>query len=697
MTVTAPAERERPGGAGPSGIVPAGRNAAIDGLRGFALLGMLAWHAEVGWIRGGFARMTIFFVLSGFLAAQSYCRLREREPQGAFRRFWMRRARRLLPTTLLGVAVAIVVTVTIGTTEARRDVAGDVAATLGNVANWRFIAAGRPYGALFERPSSLQHYWSLAVEEQCFWALPIVLALCGLGVDRLTGSARARGEARQRRLVLLGAVGLGLIPVLVRLDPDTVYYGTHVRGAEFLVGVWLGLWLAPEADGRLSRDRVRLLRWAGPVGLASLAIVMLTIDRDHSWLYRGGLGLFALPAAAAVGGAAIAAPVLRSVLGWPLFRLPGRWALSIYALHWPLFQVLDRWAGHWSAAPLVAAKFTVALAVGAAAFRWFEQPLSFPVARAASGSGAARLWSRDRVALAGFATVAVALLLAGALVHRPAPVIDFDAAQDAAAERQLSVALPPASRPAAPDGSDGATTLPIEDPQRVAVFGSSSGLLLGFTMGGWVREHPGWVDVGGDTGLGCGFLYGGRRVEPRNDRPEGELLAPGPECDWRVRWPLALERGRPTLAIVIPGRWDITDWSLDSGASGNLEDPAFAAMVGAQVGDALDLLHEAGAARVVVTTVPLTGPGESGTVVDEREFPGDRPERIAAFNRLVRAVAADRPFVRVVELAAWADALEPQRHALLFPDGIHTNEEQGPIVWSEFLGPAIDSLVWPRP
>ncbi len=56
---------KRPGGAGPSGIVPAGRNAAIDGLRGFALLGMLAWHAEVGWIRGGFARMTIFFVLSG--------------------------------------------------------------------------------------------------------------------------------------------------------------------------------------------------------------------------------------------------------------------------------------------------------------------------------------------------------------------------------------------------------------------------------------------------------------------------------------------------------------------------------------------------------------------------------------------------------------------------------------------------------
>ncbi len=66
--------------------------------------------------------------------------------------------------------------------------------------------------------------------------------------------------------------------------------------------------------------------------------------------------------------------------------------------------------------------------------------------------------------------------------------------------------------------------------------------------------------------------------------------------------------GRPTLANVIPGRWDITDWSLASGASGNLEDPAFAAMVGAQVGDALDLLHD-GAARVVVTTVPLTGPG----------------------------------------------------------------------------------------
>ncbi len=40
------------------------------------------------------------------------------------------------------------------------------------------------------------------------------------------------------------------------------------------MGVWLGLWLAPEADGRLPRDRVRLLRWAGPVGLAWMAEVI---------------------------------------------------------------------------------------------------------------------------------------------------------------------------------------------------------------------------------------------------------------------------------------------------------------------------------------------------------------------------------------------------------------------------------------
>src|SRR5690606_31565109 len=152
------------------------RIGALDGLRGLALAGMLAWHAEVGWVRGGFARMTIFFVLAGYLAARSLARSREAGTGRAFVTFWGRRARRLLPVTLLGVAWALVVTAWVGSPGARAGATGDTAATLASVANWRFIAVDQPYGALFESGTAFQHYWSLAVEEQAFLVLPLLLA-----------------------------------------------------------------------------------------------------------------------------------------------------------------------------------------------------------------------------------------------------------------------------------------------------------------------------------------------------------------------------------------------------------------------------------------------------------------------------------------------------------------------------------------
>ena len=91
-------------------LAVATRVPALDGLRGFALLGMMAWHAQVSWVKGGFARMTVFFVLAGYLATRSALRSREayggREGSrnavsGGFN-FWARRARRLLPVTAIG-------------------------------------------------------------------------------------------------------------------------------------------------------------------------------------------------------------------------------------------------------------------------------------------------------------------------------------------------------------------------------------------------------------------------------------------------------------------------------------------------------------------------------------------------------------------------------------------------------------------
>ena len=247
------------------------RSAALDGLRGLALLGMMAWHAQIGWVKGGFARMTIFFVLAGFLAARSYLGIRDRRGSRPFRTFWTRRARRLLPITALGIAFAVAVTIAIGSNRAQQSLGGDALSVIGNVSNWRFMVDDRSYGAMFENPSAFQHFWSLSIEEQWFVLIPLVLAVAAwIGTRR---------EAWGRHVVAVAAVALGLVPLVLDHTPDQAYYGTHVRGAEFLAGVWLALWLRHRETIGWRPGPRRVLAGAGAASLVVLVGVMLTVDR----------------------------------------------------------------------------------------------------------------------------------------------------------------------------------------------------------------------------------------------------------------------------------------------------------------------------------------------------------------------------------------------------------------------------------
>ena len=53
---------------------------------------------------------------------------------------------------------------------------GDVIAALAYVANWRFIVADQSYADLFTAPSPVQHFWSLAIEEQYYLFFPLLMA-----------------------------------------------------------------------------------------------------------------------------------------------------------------------------------------------------------------------------------------------------------------------------------------------------------------------------------------------------------------------------------------------------------------------------------------------------------------------------------------------------------------------------------------
>src|SRR5437763_1779668 len=148
----------------------------LDGLRALAIIGVLLYHAGVGWVPGGLLGVDLFFVVSGFLITSLLSAELQNTGRIALGAFYRRRALRLLPA----LAVVLFVTVAMVGTFWPQEVArfrGDLVASFGYVTNWWFIVRHESYFIASGRPSPFQHLWSLALEEQFYLAWHLALLL----------------------------------------------------------------------------------------------------------------------------------------------------------------------------------------------------------------------------------------------------------------------------------------------------------------------------------------------------------------------------------------------------------------------------------------------------------------------------------------------------------------------------------------
>lgn len=613
---------------------------------------MLAWHAELDWVRGGFARMTIFFVLSGYLATRSWTRRREE----GFRSFWIRRTLRLLPMTLVGVAVAIAVTLAVGSQTTKAALGADVVSVLTYTSNWHFLDSGQSYGALFERQSAFQHYWSLSIEEQLFLVLPVLLA----------AAAVVARSIRRPQWVVLGAAAalVGVAAVAAAPSADGVYFGTQTRLIEFLVGAALAVSFASWTTGGPATRRI--LVWLGRLAGGAIVVTLAIVDRSSSWLYEGGIYLFALPVIAVLAAIELDEPWLTRILEIrPLVWL-GRAALSIYVLHWPLFVLLDDVVPESTSHALLATgKVAVGVAVGGVAHRLVEQPM-LDDTRSLLRNGLPVL--RRRVA----PMVAVAALLAVVALRADVPEPDYEFEEAAAALE--------AGRPVIPAPMDGA--------DRVAVFGGSTALMNALGIGDWARES-GVVDVAaGHARLGCGLLERGERPQSVDARGARVWEAVDADCrGWADDWQTLAAGIDLDVALVFFGVWEIADWRID-GETTSIEEPALRRALRAELEKGIDHLIAGGVSDVVLMTSPVVGDGGDDDPAAARGLSDDHAERTARYNQVLRAVAADRSEVTVFDYAGAIDELGADRERLL-PDGVHPTWDGAVEIWSGATGSAL--------
>ncbi len=266
--------QERPGTATATTAVTGRHLPALNGLRGAAVIGVVAYHLQLGWAKGGYLGVDLFFVLSGFLITTLLLEEWVGTGRIGLAAFWGRRARRLLPALFLVVAALalyLVCNALFGGPGANglidlSGLRGDAIATLLYVNNWHLIYAHQSYFAQFSTPSPLQHTWSLAIEEQFYLVWPLVLLL----LLRL-----ARRGWRHVGVVVTVVLGVGSSVLMAALfhpgvDPSRIYYGTDTRLFDLMAGATIAF-LAASRPQPSARAR-RILHMVGPAAAVVLAV-----------------------------------------------------------------------------------------------------------------------------------------------------------------------------------------------------------------------------------------------------------------------------------------------------------------------------------------------------------------------------------------------------------------------------------------
>ena len=380
----------------------------LDGLRGVGITFVLLYHSGFVALKGSFLAVSMFFTLSGFLI--TFLLLDQVRATGKvdLKRFLTRRLRRLAPASYVCLLFIAICSPWFAAAEQPVRLRGDLMATMFYGANWRFVLNHRSYADMFVGGvSPVLHYWSLALEEQIYLVLPLVM-IVSLALARRWNRSWVPPAALG--LLTAASVAAGFLTN----DLDLGYYGTHVRAAEVLMGC-LAAFLVHHIGLENMQRKPRIWAISGFIALIGFLVLLVEVERTKSLVLRGGLPVLAVLWCVLTIGAMVPGPSVRVLSIWPLVQL-GRLTFSLYLYHWPVYLLLTPERMNMGRWPLFAVRFAATLGLALLSFRFVEHPIR-------TGRLKLRRW---RGALAYGAIVAVTAAVAFGQLQ-PAAATTFDA------------------------------------------------------------------------------------------------------------------------------------------------------------------------------------------------------------------------------------------------------------------------------
>lgn len=354
----------------------------LEGLRAVAILAVVAVHAGVPWLRGGYVGVDVFFVLSGFLITGLLVNEVGETGRLRFVEFYVRRLRRLLPAlVVLLLVVSAAASLLLSPAEQFQQSSAAAMAALW-LGNFHFAFARLGYFSQGQETNLFLHTWSLGVEEQFYLIWPALLVWV---MGRDTSSGLRRLKAAMSVVFVASLVGC----IVLSYDaPRLAFYMMPLRAWQFAAGALVWIFFNPGAVGatlQLSDRWQSLTRAGGWLGLACIALAAATFGPQMA--YPGIYALLPTLGAVAViaaGSASREAGGVSQVLSLRPLQGIGRVSYSWYLWHWPIL-LLGRaatgsddplWRGVWVALSFLLAVLSYRFIESTTRHRqwWLSQP-----------------------------------------------------------------------------------------------------------------------------------------------------------------------------------------------------------------------------------------------------------------------------------------------------------------------------------
>jgi len=292
-------------------------NPNLDGLRALAVLVVVAFHARVPGFTGGYVGVDLFFVLSGYLITNVF------SSNPNLIRFYIRRAKRLIPALTLMLAAYLTVFPILRPEHPHvRD------------ALIAFLYLSDYAAAFWSSPDYLRHTWSLAVEEHFYLLWPLIML-------RFRPTVRAL-----------------LVAYIVATAWRWGWTGWHEAYYRFdtrLSGLILGcIWANLKIDQKFPA-------WPG---IFMLAVAATTFHWREYWVQGWGFMIAEIAAAIAILGTP------PRWLSHPQLVYLGKLSYGVYLWHYPIARLLRDTEVAWQATFLISLSLSVLFA--AASYRWWE-------------------------------------------------------------------------------------------------------------------------------------------------------------------------------------------------------------------------------------------------------------------------------------------------------------------------------------